>query len=745
MCNQGFLIVDAGFQTKIDTWKERLIGFRRDNPLVRLPEGKGKSIRFIKPASEVFQEISKQDARLNINTLETDPINSLELVKKLRRKASQVFRQKGVNSLFITIGVLSWNLKGEPKTVIKSPIFLIPVELIKTSRKDEYFLQMRDEDILLNPVLAQKINGDYGIELTNTSHGKALNCETLLEQVKVNIGEFPSWEISSIAYLSIFTTPKAAMIKDLEQNVEKISQHPILRGLSGDLSAYEPKNYSIREAKHLDQRHPASVFEVVDADASQQVVIEAAKSGLSFIVQGPPGTGKSQTITNIISELIAQRKRVLIIAEKTSALDVIAKKLDSCELKDLYLPLYEQIDSNKQGFSRSIQEAIDKFDGFSSEVTSTSFFEELRGFQNDLNNHPELLHKIWDQIEKSAFDLYGELLSLDRKGIFSLNIPIRNIRDWSISHLINVREQLDSLERLEPIFREKQKTLWSKSRYDLASSEEINSLSEKLYRLDQDIDQIEQLTTQLHNSLSISKPVYRQNIQIFLNKVFHIIDRPTLLPLNWSDEKVEELKKALVNLREQDRFHVELSQLMQIKYCFSKLIQINTDEMLETARKKYKGIFRFFKKDYFKLHNLLFSYRHKKSKFSYISSLLFGYGELVHDLEKVVNFITLDNEIYGPKYKFFDPFLQTDKFDLPTIEESLDWIVELEGNGFQEEKVSDFLFSNDRSIKLVVLYDQLKNAQNSLEDGFKFLDKIFLNIGNLIVGSNQSLEQTELG
>lgn len=43
-----------------------------------------------------------------------------------------------------------------------------------------------------------------------------------------------------------------------------------------------------------------------------------------------------------------------------------------------------------------------------------------------------------------------------------------------------------------------------------------------------------------------------------------------------------------------------------------------------------------------------------------------------------------------------------------------------------------------------MLYDQLKNAQNFLEDGFKFLDKIFLNIGNLIVGSNQSLEQTEL-
>ncbi|WP_416373921.1 AAA domain-containing protein [Mycoplasmopsis cynos] len=35
-------------------------------------------------------------------------------------------------------------------------------------------------------------------------------------------------------------------------------------------------------------------------------------------MQGPPGTGKSQTITNIITELISRGKKILFVAEKNA-------------------------------------------------------------------------------------------------------------------------------------------------------------------------------------------------------------------------------------------------------------------------------------------------------------------------------------------------------------------------------------------------------------------------------------------
>jgi hypothetical protein len=62
---------------------------------------------------------------------------------------------------------------------------------------------------------------------------------------------------------------------------------------------------------------------IVDADLSQDEAITAARAGESFFV---PGTGKSQTIVNIVANLLNDGKRVLVSAEKTAALEVIADR-----------------------------------------------------------------------------------------------------------------------------------------------------------------------------------------------------------------------------------------------------------------------------------------------------------------------------------------------------------------------------------------------------------------------------------
>jgi len=44
-------------------------------------------------------------------------------------------------------------------------------------------------------------------------------------------------------------------------------------------------------------------------------------------MDGPPGTGKSQTIANMIAELITHGKTVLFVSEKAAALDVVHNRL----------------------------------------------------------------------------------------------------------------------------------------------------------------------------------------------------------------------------------------------------------------------------------------------------------------------------------------------------------------------------------------------------------------------------------
>ena len=61
-------------------------------------------------------------------------------------------------------------------------------------------------------------------------------------------------------------------------------------------------------------------------------VISAAQEGWNLVVQGPPGTGKSQTIANIIAVVAKDGKKVLFVAEKRAALDVVHDRLERCGL-----------------------------------------------------------------------------------------------------------------------------------------------------------------------------------------------------------------------------------------------------------------------------------------------------------------------------------------------------------------------------------------------------------------------------
>ena len=57
-----------------------------------------------------------------------------------------------------------------------------------------------------------------------------------------------------------------------------------------------------------------------DADATQRQCIAAATAGCSFVMDGPPGTGKSQTIANVIAELLTEGKTMLLVSEKAAGL-----------------------------------------------------------------------------------------------------------------------------------------------------------------------------------------------------------------------------------------------------------------------------------------------------------------------------------------------------------------------------------------------------------------------------------------
>lgn len=56
--------------------------------------------------------------------------------------------------------------------------------------------------------------------------------------------------------------------------------------------------------------------------------MESALTHQVSIIQGPPGTGKTQTILNIIANLLLENKTVLVVSNNNSAVENVVEKLE---------------------------------------------------------------------------------------------------------------------------------------------------------------------------------------------------------------------------------------------------------------------------------------------------------------------------------------------------------------------------------------------------------------------------------
>ena len=164
---------------------------------------------------------------------------------------------------------------------------------------------------------------EFAIDLPELSDEDDILPSAYFSRVERAISTEPRWSIDSKRIqLGFFSFSKFLMVRDLvPENWLKdlLTEHPLIRALLFDAFGSSEPLFS-NEAKLDDVLDPRDLFHVVDADASQAVVIETVRRGRNLVVQGPPGTGKSQTITNIIASAVNDGKHVLFLSEKRAAL-----------------------------------------------------------------------------------------------------------------------------------------------------------------------------------------------------------------------------------------------------------------------------------------------------------------------------------------------------------------------------------------------------------------------------------------
>jgi len=88
---------------------------------------------------------------------------------------------------------------------------------------------------------------------------------------------------------------------------------------------------------------------------SQEVAVAKALTNQVSIIEGPPGTGKTQTILNIIANLLINNKTVAVVSNNNAAIENVYEKLDVNSLSFFAAMLGNQ--ENQEAFFANQQEA----------------------------------------------------------------------------------------------------------------------------------------------------------------------------------------------------------------------------------------------------------------------------------------------------------------------------------------------------------------------------------------------------
>lgn len=269
--------------------------------------------------------------------------------------------ERGVNILFVAVGMLYWFEDETSEKELRAPLLLIPVELQRTSAREKFKVKYNGEDIEENLSLATKLKSDFRMQYPQLPEPDGLDVNDYFRKIARSVADQRRWRIepSEIA-LGFFSFAKFLMYRDLEPSTwctkENSDGSPILAALVRDGFRNEP--VGVPDDAYLDQAMaPDALTQVVDVDSSQTLAMLDVRSRRNLVIQGPPGTGKSQTITNLVADGLAQGKRVLFVAEKLAALEVVKRRLDSVGLGDACLELHSHA-ANKKTVLADLQRTL---------------------------------------------------------------------------------------------------------------------------------------------------------------------------------------------------------------------------------------------------------------------------------------------------------------------------------------------------------------------------------------------------
>lgn len=286
---------------------------------------------------------------------EDDDIRVLLIRKELDKRLKTLWdrarmheRETGLHTLFLSFGFIQWYEDDASDRINHAPLLLLPVKLDREVKRGRYVYKLTalDDGMEVNVALIEKARTDWGIDLPKLRDGETPESYF----IRARMVEEQGMRLSIRNFATLAVLPPMVLWKDLDPSnwpKDAFARHRLLPGLvgaaemaggdnSGDMSSGLSQAIDI-DAPEWENKLPALVC---DADASQHSAIIDMKAGKDLAIEGPPGTGKSQTITNMIAAALAEGKKILFVAEKQAALDVVANRLRAAGFGSLLMELH---------------------------------------------------------------------------------------------------------------------------------------------------------------------------------------------------------------------------------------------------------------------------------------------------------------------------------------------------------------------------------------------------------------------
>lgn len=200
----------------------------------------------------------------------------------------------------------------------------------------------------------------------------------------------------------------------LTNEYERVNQ------ISSDVALYKYLNPQSQINK-LNRNFENIIFPF-GANKSQFQAVRNAMANQISIIEGPPGTGKTQTILNIIANIVNNGQTVVVVSNNNAATDNVYEKLEKYNLSYLCARLGRK--ENKEAF---IANQTGEYPEFAKELENKiSIQNEIELLNNEVNEIFDIQNYIAKlKLELNEIRLQHEYFNRDRK---SIELPkVRNI------------------------------------------------------------------------------------------------------------------------------------------------------------------------------------------------------------------------------------------------------------------------------------------------------------------------------